>query len=126
MIASGGRWRRFAVYAETLALARSPRSAIERFGIDAGRLHVDLTDAAGALARTRTRRLVAKGWASGPRGRAVRFARCRPRRRRGVSLYMRPDPGNAAEVALIGASAGAAGDALRAARSVDLATPPAG
>ena len=90
-----------AVYAESLRGALAAK-AIERFGIDAGRLHVDLTTlrVAGAYENSA---LVAKGW--GPDrtvGRQVRALQATTPC--GVSLYMRPDPGNAAEVALIGAS----------------------
>jgi Domain of unknown function (DUF4277)/Transposase DDE domain len=90
-----------AVYAETLRGALAAR-AIERFGIDAGRLHVDLTTlrVAGAYEDSA---LVAKGW--GPDRRVARQVRAlQASSACGVSLYLRPDPGNAAEVALIGAS----------------------
>jgi uncharacterized protein DUF4277/DDE family transposase len=90
-----------AVYAETLRGALAAR-AIERFGIDAGRLHVDLTTlrVAGAYEDSA---LVAKGW--GPDRRVERQVRAlQATTACGVSLYVRPDPGNAAEVALIGAS----------------------
>jgi transposase len=90
-----------AVYAESLRGALATR-AIERFGIDAGRLHVDLTTlrVAGAYEHSA---LVAKGW--GPDRRVARQVRAlQVTSADGVSLYVRPDPGNAAEVALIGAS----------------------
>lgn len=90
-----------AVYAETLRGALAAR-AIERFGIETGRLHVDLTTlrVAGAYERSA---LVAKGW--GPDRRVERQVRAlQATSADGVSLYVRPDPGNAAEVALIGAS----------------------
>lgn len=90
-----------AVYAETLRGALAAR-AIERFGVDAGRLHVDLTTlrVAGAYEDSA---LVAKGW--GPDRRVARQVRAlQATSACGVSLYVRPDPGNAAEVALIGAS----------------------
>jgi hypothetical protein len=90
-----------AVYAEPLRGALAAR-AIERFGIDAGRLHVDLTTlrVAGAYEHSA---LVAKGW--GPDRRVARQVRAlQATSACGVSLYVRPDPGNAAEVALIGAS----------------------
>jgi hypothetical protein len=63
-----------AVYAETLRGTLAAR-AIERFGIDAGRLHVDLTAlrVAGAYERSA---LVARGWAQG-QGSGGRSARCR-------------------------------------------------
>src|SRR6266508_497811 len=90
-----------AVYAEPLRGALAAR-AIERFGIDAGRLHVDLTTlrVAGAYEGSA---LVAKGW--GPDRTVKRQVRAlQATSACGVSLYVRPDPGNAAEVALIGAS----------------------
>ncbi|MCA1680359.1 MAG: IS1634 family transposase [Actinobacteria bacterium] len=90
-----------AVYAEPLRGALAAR-AIERFGIDAGRLHVDLTAlrVAGAYEDSA---LVAKGWAQGE-GVARQVRVLEATSACGVSLYVRPDPGNAAEVALIGAS----------------------
>jgi len=90
-----------AVYAETLRGTLAAR-AIERFGIDAGRLHVDLTTlrVTGAYESSA---LVAKGW--GPDRRVARQVRAlQATTACGVSLYVRPDPGNAAEIALIGAS----------------------
>jgi Domain of unknown function (DUF4277)/Transposase DDE domain len=90
-----------AVYAESLRGALAAR-AIERFGIDTGRLHVDLTTlrVTGAYERSA---LVAKGW--GPDRRVERQVRAlQATSADGVSLYVRPDPGNAAEVALVGAS----------------------
>jgi hypothetical protein len=90
-----------AVYAETLRGALATR-AIERFGVDTGRLHVDLTTlrVAGAYEHSA---LVAKGW--GPDRRVQRQVRAlQATSADGVSLYVRPDPGNAAEVTLIGAS----------------------
>ena len=91
----------FAVHAEAVRGALAAR-AIERFGIDAGRLHVDLTTlrVAGAYEHSA---LVAKGW--GPDRRVARQVRAlQATSAGGVSVYVRPDPGNAAEVALIGAS----------------------
>jgi transposase len=90
-----------AVYAETLRGMVAAR-AIERFGIDAGRLHVDLTALrmCGAYERSA---LVANGWAQGQGvGRQVRALQASSAD--GVSLYVRPEPGNAAEVSLIGQS----------------------
>jgi hypothetical protein len=90
-----------AVYAERLRGALAAR-AIERFGIDVGRLHVDLTTlrVAGAYESSA---LVAKGW--GPDRRVERQVRAlQATSADGVSVYVRPDPGDAAEVALIGAS----------------------
>jgi hypothetical protein len=90
-----------AVYAEAVRGAVAAR-AIERFGVDAGRLHVDLTTlrVAGAYEDSA---LVAKGWG------ADRHVRRQVRALQastpdGVSVYWRPDPGNASELALVGAS----------------------
>jgi hypothetical protein len=91
----------FAVYAETLR-GTLAASAIERFGIDAGRLHVDLTAlrVAGAYEDSA---LIANGWAQGLGvGRQVRALQAATAD--GVSLYVRPEPGNAAEVSLIAQS----------------------
>lgn len=74
--------------------------AIERFGVDAGRLHVDLTTLrmTGAYEHSA---LVAKGW--GPDRRVDRQVRVlQATSPDGVSLYARPDPGNAAELTLVG------------------------
>jgi Domain of unknown function (DUF4277)/Transposase DDE domain len=90
-----------AVHAEPVRGALAAR-AIERFGIDVGRLHVDLTTlrVAGAYEDSA---LVAKGW--GPDRRVERQVRAlQATSADGVSVYVRPDPGDAAEVALIGAS----------------------
>ena len=90
-----------AVYAETLRGALAAR-AIERFGIDSGRLHVDLTTlrVAGAYEHSA---LVAKGWGHDRRiERQVRALQATSSD--GVSLYVRPEPGNAAEVSLIAQS----------------------
>jgi Domain of unknown function (DUF4277) len=91
----------FAVYAEGVRGAIAAR-AIERFGLDAGRLHVDLTTVrvTGAYEHSA---LVAKGW--GVDRRVVRQVRAlRASTPQGVSLYLRPDPGNAAELTLVGAA----------------------
>jgi hypothetical protein len=88
-----------AVYAEQLRGLLAAR-AIERFGVDAGRLHVDLTTLrmAGAYEHSA---LVAKGW--GPDRRVERQVRVlQATSADGVSLYARPDPGCAAELALVG------------------------
>jgi Domain of unknown function (DUF4277)/Transposase DDE domain len=90
-----------AVHAEPLRGALAAR-AIERYGIDVGRLHVDLTTlrVAGAYENSA---LVARGW--GPDRRIERQVRAlQATSADGVSVYVRPDPGDAAEVALIGAS----------------------
>jgi hypothetical protein len=91
----------FAVYAEHLRGAVAAR-AIERFGLDAGRLHVDLTTVrvAGAYEHSA---LVAKGWGADRRvARQVRTLQASTSD--GVSLYLRPDPGSAAELTLVGAA----------------------
>jgi len=90
-----------AVYGESLRGTLAAR-AIERFGIDAGTLHVDLTTlrVAGAYEDSA---LVAKGWGADRRvARQVRVLQATSAC--GVSLYVRPDRGDAAEVTLIGAS----------------------
>jgi hypothetical protein len=90
-----------AVYAESVRGLLAAR-AIERFGVDAGRLHVDLTTlrVAGAYEDSA---LVAKGWGADRRvARQVRVLQATTPD--GVSLYSRPDPGNAAELTLIGAA----------------------
>jgi hypothetical protein len=91
----------FAVYAEDLR-SRVAAGAIERFGVSAGRLHVDLTTV-GVSGAYEHSALVAKGWASDRRvARQVRTLQaCTPD---GTVLYSRPDPGNAAELTLVGAS----------------------
>jgi Domain of unknown function (DUF4277)/Transposase DDE domain len=97
----GRALERFAVYSEAVRGGLAAR-AIERFGLDAGRLHVDLTTVrvAGAYEHSA---LVVKGW--GPDRRVARQVRalqaCTPE---GVSLYLRPDPGSAAELSLVGAA----------------------
>jgi hypothetical protein len=91
----------FAVYSERLR-SRVAARAIERFGVAAGRLHVDLTTigVAGAYEHSA---LVAKGWASDRRvARQVRTLQASTPD--GTVLYSRPDPGNAAELTLVGAS----------------------
>jgi hypothetical protein len=91
----------FAVYAEDLR-CRVAAGAIERFGVSAGRLHVDLTTV-GVSGAYEHSALVCKGWASDRRvARQVRTLQaCAPD---GTVLYSRPDPGNAAELTLVGAS----------------------
>jgi hypothetical protein len=91
----------FAVYAEDLR-SRVAAGAIERFGVNAGRLHVDLSTV-GVSGAYEHSALVCKGWASDRRvARQVRTLQaCAPD---GTVLYSRPDPGNAAELTLVGAS----------------------
>ena len=91
----------FAVYAEGVRGMLAAR-AIERFGTDAGRLHVDLTTVrvAGAYEDSA---LVAKGWGS-DRHVARQVRTLQAASGDGVSLYLRPDPGNCSELALVGAS----------------------
>jgi transposase len=90
---------RFAPYAEHVRGLLAAR-AIERFGADAGRLHVDLSTVrvTGAYEDSA---LVAKGWGSDRRvARQVRTLQAASAD--GVSLYLRPDPGNCSELALVG------------------------
>jgi hypothetical protein len=90
-----------AVYAESLRSQLAAR-AIERFGVSAGRLHVDLTTVrvAGAYEDSA---LIAKGWGSDRRvARQVRTLQASTPD--GTVLYSRPDPGNASELGLVGAS----------------------
>ena len=90
-----------AVYAETLRGTLAAR-AIARFGVDAGRLHVDLT-ALRVCGAYEDSALVSNGWAQGQGvGRQVRVLQAATAD--GVSLYVRPEPGNAAEVSLIAQS----------------------
>jgi hypothetical protein len=79
-----------------LALAAS-----ERFGLSAARLHLDLTTlrVAGAYENSA---IVRKGWGADRRvARQVRALQASTAE--GVALYLRPDPGNASELQLIGA-----------------------
>ena len=91
----------FAVYSEHLR-SRVAARAIERFGVSAGRLHVDLTTVrvTGAYEDSA---LIAKGWGSDRRvARQVRTLQAATPD--GTVLYSRPDPGNASELTLVGAS----------------------
>jgi Domain of unknown function (DUF4277)/Transposase DDE domain len=90
-----------AVYAEGVRGLVAAR-AIERFGLDAGRLHVDLTTVrvAGAYERAA---LVAKGWGA-DRAVARQVRALQASTPDGVSLYLRPEPGGAAELTLVGAA----------------------
>ena len=91
----------FAVYAEDLR-SRVAGRAIETFGVSAGRLHVDLTTV-GVSGAFEDSALIAKGWASDRRvARQVRTLQASTPD--GTVLYSRPDPGNAAELTLVGAS----------------------
>ena len=91
----------FAVYAEHVRGLLAAR-AIARFGADAGRLHVDLTTVrvSGAYEHSA---LVRKGWGS-DRHVARQVRTLQAATGDGVSLYLRPDPGNASELALVGDS----------------------
>jgi hypothetical protein len=91
----------FAVYAESVR-SRVAGRAIERYGVDAGRLHVDLTTV-GVAGAYEDSALIAKGWASDRRvARQIRTLQASTAD--GTVLYSRPDPGNAAELTLVGAS----------------------
>ncbi|MBM3696757.1 MAG: IS1634 family transposase [Actinobacteria bacterium] len=77
-------------------------SAIERFGVDASRLHLDLTTlrVAGAYDGSA---LVRRGW--GPDRRVARQVRALTATNpEGVPLYLRPEPGDAAELSCLGAA----------------------
>jgi hypothetical protein len=90
----------FAVYSETIRGAVAAR-AIERFGVDVGRLHVDLTTirVSGAYEDSA---LVCKGWGADRKvARQVRALQACTAD--GIPIYWRPDPGNASELALVGA-----------------------
>jgi len=91
----------FAVYAEHVR-GLLAAGAIERFGADAGRLHVDLTTVRveGAYEHSA---LVQKGWGS-DRHVARQVRTLQAATGDGVSLYLRPDPGNCSELALVGQS----------------------
>jgi transposase len=97
----GRALERFAVYAEHVRGLLAAH-AIERFGADAGRLHVDLTTVrvTGAYEDSA---LVAKGWGS-DRHVARQVRTLQACTGDGVSLYLRPDPGNCSELALVGQS----------------------
>lgn len=74
--------------------------AIERFGLDAARLHLDLTAlrVAGAYENSA---LVEKGWSADRRvARQIRALQATSSE--GVPLYLRPGAGSAAELAMIG------------------------
>ena len=101
MIVSVGHWRR-SRSTRRISAPGSRRGAIERFGVDAGRLHVDLTTV-GVSGAYEDSALIAKGWASDRRvARQVRTLQASTAD--GTVLYSRPDPGNAAELTLVGAS----------------------
>lgn len=91
----------FAVHSESVRGALAAR-AIERFGLDVGRLHVDLTTlrVAGAYEDSA---LIAKGWGSDRHVRRQLRA-LQAATPEGVSVYWRPDPGNSSELALVGQS----------------------
>jgi transposase len=77
-------------------------AAVERFGIDASRLHLDLTAlrVAGAY---ETSSLVQKGWGA-DRTVARQVQALAVTNRDGVPLYMRPQAGAAAELSCLGAA----------------------
>lgn len=89
----------FAPVAESVRGAAA-LAAVEVFGADAARLHVDLTTlrVAGAYSDSE---LVAKGWGSDRRvARQVQMLQAT--NPEGIPLYVRPHPGNAAELTCIG------------------------
>ena len=75
-------------------------AAIERCGVEAARLHLDLTAlrVAGAYERSA---LVGKGW--GPDGVARQVRVLEAVSGEGVPLYVRPQPGDASELSCVGA-----------------------
>jgi hypothetical protein len=89
----------FAPVAESVRGAAA-LAAVDVFGADAARLHVDLTTlrVAGAYADSE---LIAKGWGSDRRvTRQVQMLQAT--NPEGIPLYVRPHPGNAAELSCIG------------------------
>lgn len=91
----------FAPVAESVRGAAA-LAAVVAFGADAARLHVDLTTlrVTGAYDDSE---LVAKGWASDRRvARQVQMLQAT--NPEGIPLYVRPHPGNAAELTSIGAA----------------------
>jgi len=89
----------FAPVAESVRGAAA-LAAVEAFGADAARLHVDLTTlrVAGAY---KDSELIAKGWGSDRR--VVRQVQMlQATNPEGIPLYVRPHPGNAAELTCIG------------------------
>ena len=85
-------------------------TAIQRLGVDAARLHLDLTTlrVAGAYEDCA---LVRKGW--GPDRRVARQVRLlQATNPQGIPLYVRPDPGDAAELACIGVALERLGELL--------------
>jgi transposase len=89
----------FAPVAESVRGAAA-LAAVEAFGADAARLHVDLTTLRVAGAYNDSE-LVAKGWGSDRRvTRQVQMLQAT--NPEGIPLYVRPDPGNAAELTCIG------------------------
>ena len=77
-------------------------AAVERFGVDASRLHLDLTAlrVAGAYEDSS---LVQRGWGADRRV-ARQVQTLAVTNRQGVPLYVRPQPGAAAELSCIGAA----------------------
>lgn len=89
----------FAPVAESVRGAAA-LAAVEAFGADAARLHVDLTTLRVAGAYNDSE-MVAKGWGSDRRvARQVQMLQAT--NPEGIPLYVRPHPGNAAELTCIG------------------------
>ncbi len=76
-------------------------AAIERFGLEAGRLHLDLT-ALRVYGAHEGSSLVARGWSA--QRRVQRQVQVLQATREGIPWYVRPEPGNAAELTVIGAT----------------------
>jgi hypothetical protein len=89
----------FAPVAEAIRGAAA-LAAIEAFGADAARLHLDLTSlrVAGAFEESS---LVAKGWGA-ERNVARQVRMLQATNPEGIPLYVRPHPGDAAELSCIG------------------------
>jgi len=91
----------FATKAEEIRGAAA-LAAIERFGLEAARLHLDLTAlrVCGSYERSS---LVARGWSAQRRiARQVQVLQATTGE--GIPLYVRPEPGNAAELSVVGAA----------------------
>jgi len=77
-------------------------AAIERFGLDAARLHLDLT-ALRVVGAHEESSLVARGW-SAERTVMRQVQTLTAATATGLALYVRPEPGNAAELSCIAAA----------------------
>jgi len=97
----GRALEQFAPHAEAIRGAVA-LAAIERFGLAAGRLHLDLTALRVCGAHEKSS-LVARGWNAERRfQRQIQVLQAATHE--GISLYVRPEPGNAAELHTLGAA----------------------